>query len=102
MSGQPLVIKEFPSLSKGPDNQWKFRLIKRKLPSGIRLCLDIREYEVRDRSVGFTQKGVYFTSEEIPFVIMTLQKALQEIRDGSDVRSGSKDFSNHPNQAKLV
>lgn len=86
----PLVIKEFPAIlhkeDNGRESSWRFRILKRKTPAGVRTHLDIREYEANDRTVGFTQHGVYFTTEELPFVILNLQKALEDLRNGPNSR----------------
>jgi hypothetical protein len=100
----PLELKElFPRIVRGEGSQLRFRIVKRKTPSGVRTQLDIREYKATNTAAVFTQRGVYFSLEEIPFVISTLQKALEELRtNGSNVRNREQDSRDNKSKTKLV
>lgn len=75
------LIKEYPAIIKRKtptkDVSYRIRVVRRKLEGIFKTLVDIREYIVTERSFGLKQ-GVWFTSEELNWLIITLLKIRRE------------------------
>lgn len=102
------TLADYPTLVRGStdrkDKYLKFRLLRRRTPSGkIEMHLDIREYVVDQAKADFTPKGVYFYPEELDGIIQTLVQAKKDILfHGTNSGNREQDSSHNTGEGKLV